>query len=123
MIQELSTQLLALKKEIAEIEERQSLEIDPKKEQLKMLQGKFIDALTAQGLKSIKTEQANFAIASRHGFKFINEIAAMKWAIKNKAISIDSRLAAQKLKDVEVLPDFIQKVESNYLTIKETIKK
>lgn len=123
MIQELSTQLLELKKEIAEIEEKQKAELDPKKAMLRTLQEKFIEALTSQGLKSIKTEQANFALASRVGFRFTNEIEAMKWAVKNKAISIDSRLAGQKLKDLEVLPDFIEKIESNYLTIKETIKK
>ena len=122
-IQELSSELLALKKEIKEIEERHSLELDPKKEQLANLQNLFIDALTTMGLKSIKTDTANFALASRTGFKFTNEIEAMKWAKENNAISIDRKLAGQVLKDLEQLPDFIEKVEQSYLTIKETTKK
>ena len=122
-IQELSSELLALKKEIKEIEDRHALELDPKKALLTKLQTVFIDELTKLGLKSIKTDTANFALASRTGFKFTNEIEAMKWAKKNNAVSIDKRLAGQVLKDLEQLPDFIEKVENNYLTIKETIKK
>lgn len=119
-IQELSKELLALKKEIKEIEERQAFEIDPKKMLLTTLQNNFIELLTASGLKSIKTDEANFSLASRVGFKFTNEVEAMKWAKKNDAVSIDKKLAGQVLKDLEVLPEFIEKVENNYLTIKES---
>jgi len=122
-IQELSTELLALKKEIKEVEERHALELDPKKIQLSALQSTFIDELTKLGLKSIKTDTANFALASRTGFRFTNEIEAMKWAVKNKAVSIDKRLMSQVLKDLKEMPKFIEKVEQNYLTIKETTKK
>jgi len=118
MITEISTQLLALKQEIAEIEERQKEELNPKKEMLKTLQEKFIEALTAQGLKSIKTEEANFSLASRKGYKFTNEIEARKWAIENNAYSVDSRLAGQVLAKLETLPDFVEQTETNYLTIK-----
>lgn len=122
-IQQLSTELLALKNEIKEIEERHALELDPKKALLTKLQTTFIDELTKMGLKSIKTDTANFALASRTGFKFTNEIEAMKWAKKNNAVSIDKRLAGQVLKDLEKLPAFIEKVEQSYLTIKENTKK
>lgn len=118
MITEISTQLLALRQEIAEIEERQKEELNPKKEMLKTLQEKFIEALTAQGLKSIKTEEANFSLASRKGYKFTNEIEARKWAVENNAYSVDSRLAGQVLAKLETLPDFVEKTETNYLTIK-----
>lgn len=122
-IQQLSTELLALKKEIKEIEERHAFELDPKKELLTKLQTAFIEQLTVSGLKSIKTEEANFSLASRTGFRFTNEVEAMKWAKKNNAVSIDKRLMGQVLKDLEKLPEFIEKVEQNYLTIKETTKK
>ena len=122
-IQELSSELLALKEEIKEIEERHALELDPKEALLTQLQTVFIDELTKLGLKSIKTDNGNFALASRTGFKFTNEIEAMKWAKENNAISIDRKLAGQVLKDLEKLPSFIEKVEQSYLTIKETTKK
>ncbi len=122
-IQELSAQLLSLKKEVKELDEKQKAEMAPKTVALSELQAKFLEELGKLGLKSIKTEQANFSIATRKGFNFINEIEAMKWAIKNRTISIDKKMAAQKLNELKKLPDFVSRVEQEYLTIKESTKK
>jgi hypothetical protein len=122
-IQELSAQLLKIKKEVKDMDERHKAEMAPMAVLLSDLQSNFLEELGKLGLKSIKTEEANFSLASRTGFKFTNEIEAMKWAKKNNAVSIDKRLAGQVLKDLEKLPSFIEKVEQNYLTIKESTKK
>lgn len=122
-IQELSAQLLKIKKEVKELEEQQKAEMAPKVVLLNDLQNNFLEELGKLGLKSIKTEEANFSIAKRHGFNFINEIEAMKWAIKNRTVSIDKRLAAQKLSELKKLPSFVTAVEKEYLTIKENTKK
>jgi predicted transcriptional regulator len=122
-IQELSAQLLKIKKEVKELDEKQKAEMAPMTVLLSDLQTKFLEELGKLGLKSIKTEQANFSIATRKGFNFINEIEAMKWAIKNRTVSIDKKMAAQKLNELKKLPNFVSRVEQNYLTIKETTKK
>jgi predicted transcriptional regulator len=122
-IQELSAKLLALKKEVKELDEKQKAEMAPKVVALSELQTKFMEELGKLGLKSIKTEEANFSIATRKGFNFINEIEAMKWAIKNRIVSIDKKMAAQKLNELKKLPEFVTRVEQNYLTIKEDTKK
>lgn len=120
MISQTAQELFALKNEIAEIEERQKAELDPKKELLAALQELLMKELGEQGLKSIKTDFANFSMASRKGFTFTDEVKARAWAIENNAYSIDRRLAAQVLKDAAEVPDFIQPVENFYLTIKPT---
>jgi predicted nuclease with TOPRIM domain len=120
MITEIAQQLLDIKKEVAEIEERHNEELKPKKSLLASLQQALIVELEKQGLKSIKTDLANFSLASRKGFTFTDEIRARQWAIETGAFSIDKRLAGQVLKDMTEMPDFIQATESNYLTIKET---
>lgn len=122
-IQELSAELLKIKKEVKELDEKQKAEMAPKVVLLSELQTKFIEELGKLGLKSIKTEQANFSIATKKGFNFINEIEAMKWAIKNRTVSIDKKMAAQKLNELAKLPKFVTKVEKEYLTIKESTKK
>lgn len=122
-ITETSMAILELQRELKQEEEIYKEKTDPKKHALDTLKGELIDKLTEQGLKSIKTADANFAIASRKGYSFNNEIEAMKWATKHKAVSIDKRLMAQKLKDMEKLPAFVKPIENNYLTIKETNKK
>jgi predicted transcriptional regulator len=121
-IQELSAQLLKIKKEVKELDEKQKAEMAPMTVLLSDLQNNFLEELGKLGLKSIKTEQANFSIATRKGFNFINEIEAMKWAIKNRTVSIDKKMAAQKLNELKKLPDFVNRVEQNYLTIKEATK-
>lgn len=121
-IQELSAQLLKIKKEVKELEEKHKAEIAPMTVLLSDLQNNFLEELGKLGLKSIKTEQANFSIATRKGFNFINEIEAMKWAIKNRTVSIDKKMAAQKLNELKKLPEFVTRVEQSYLTIKENTK-
>lgn len=121
-IQELSAQLLKIKKEVKEMDERHKAEMAPKAVALSELQAQFMEELGKLGLKSIKTEQANFSIATRKGFNFINEIEAMKWAIKNRTVSIDKKMAAQKLNELKKLPEFVTRVEQSYLTIKENTK-
>lgn len=122
-IQKLSAQLLSLKKEVKALDEKHKAEMAPKTVLLADLQSNFLEELGKLGLKSIKTEEANFSIATRKGFNFINEIEAMKWAIKNRTVSIDRKMAAQKLNELKTLPKFVTRVEQSYLTIKEVTKK
>ncbi len=118
MITDIAQQLFELKNEVKEIEDKQKAELAPKKEQLDKLQSALIEELTKNNLKSIKTETANFSMATRTGFNFVNEIEARKWAKENDAFSIDKRIAAQILAKQEELPEFVKKTETNYLTIK-----
>ena len=120
MITQIAQELFELKKEVKQIEDRQKEELEPKKSLLASLQQSLILELEKQGLKSIKTDFANFAMSSRKGFTFTDEIRARQWAIETGAFSVDKKLAAQVLKDAKELPDFIQPIETNYLTIKET---
>ena len=67
-IENLSFELLSLKKEIKEIKERQESELKPKEDQLAVLQETFVNGLKEMGLSSIKTANASFSLASRVGF-------------------------------------------------------
>lgn len=117
---ELLKELFDAKKEVAELEAKQKEELAPKKALVSSLQEAVIQELEKQGLKSIKTDYANFSMASRKGYSFTDEVRAREWAKETGAFSVDKRLAGQILKDMEELPDFIQQIENNYLTIKET---
>ena len=117
-LQQVSSELLALRNEVKAIEERQKEELEPKKKMLTDLQGKFIEMLQAQGMKSIKTDEANFALTTRKGYSVVNEAQARTWAKENNVFSIDKRLMAQKLKEVESIPDFLSETESVSLTVK-----
>lgn len=118
MIQETAQTLFNLKQEVSEIEARQKEELKEKKEALRLLQEKFIEQLTQEGLKSVKTEQANFSLAARKGYKVVSEPHALEWAKENNAVTIDKRLMGQVLKDLDEVPSFFEETESNYLTIK-----
>lgn len=126
MIQELSTQLLALRQEIKEIEERQKEELTPKKDLMNAVQSKLIEELTSAGMKSIKTEYANFAITTRKGYTVVDEVHALPWAVENNVYGINARLLAQKLKDMEKdeqeIPDFFKPVETLSMTVTATKK-
>lgn len=121
MIQELSTQLLALKQEVKEIEERQKEELAPKKELMNTVQAKLIEELTKVGMKSIKTDEANFAITTRKGYTVVDEVHALPWAVENKVYGINARLLSQKLKEMEKaeqeIPDFFRPVETLSMTV------
>jgi hypothetical protein len=117
-IKEVAKQLFTLRKEVKEIEEKHKNEIDPKKAQMAELQTLFISMLNEQGLKSIKTSDANFAITTRKGYTIVNEAQAREWVKENNIFGIDKTLLAQKLKQIETIPDFFEAVESQSLTVK-----
>ena len=114
----LAKELFSIKQEVAEIEKQQKEELAPKKKLLLDLQTRFVDELTQEGLKSIKTTEANFSLATRKAYKVTSEPHALKWAKENNAVSIDKRLVGQILKDLEEVPSFFEETETNYLTIK-----
>lgn len=118
MIQELSCELFQLRQEVKEITERHEAELAPKKAQMAQVQQAFIDELTKQGLKSIKTDDANYSLSTRKGFRVLSEAHAIAWAKENNAIAIDKRIMAQKLKDMDEVPDFFETTESQSLTVK-----
>jgi hypothetical protein len=117
---ETAKELFQKKEQLKQLKEDQKIAAAPLEEEVEALQEKLLEQMTNDGLKSIKTEFANFAITSRKGYTFTNEIEARKWAIDTGAFAVDKRIAAQKLKELETLPDFVSETESRYLTIKPT---
>ncbi|MFS4438587.1 hypothetical protein ACMA5I_10265 [Paracoccaceae bacterium GXU_MW_L88] len=115
-------QLLAVRNEIAELKEKQDIEMKPLKDLRDNLQEELIEDMKENGMRSVKTEHANFSIASRKGYAFVNEVEAMKWATEHRCTTIDKTRAAQELKKLETLPDFVEPVENEYISIKPVTK-
>jgi len=122
-ITETTMELLSLRTDLIQIESVHAEKIAPLKQKLEELKKDLVEKLNEQGLRSIKTADANFAITSKEGFRFLNEAKALTWGKKNNVVKLDSRMAAQKLKEMKKLPDFVETIAKDYLTIKETTKK
>ncbi len=111
--------LATIRHSIKTIEEESEKKLENLKLQRDELQLALLDELKKEGLSSIKTEDKDtYSIGSRKGISIKNEIGAMKWAMENRAVSIDKRLVAQMLKDVEHVPSCFEVVHSEFISIR-----
>lgn len=106
---------VALKAEIEKKTAQFNEEISGMKELKDRLQETISNKMKEMDMTSVKNSAGSFVVKSKKGFTFKNEIEAIKWASENGAMSIDRRLAAQKLNSLDVLPDFVEEVNTEYL--------
>jgi len=88
------------------------------------LQEVLIAELNKNELASIKVKSGDsFTKAIRRSVAVVNEVFALDWAKKNGAVKVDTTLAAQKLKEVETLPEGFSLVQSEYISVRKASKK
>ena len=124
IIKDKAEQLRVVRASITKIEEEAKEATTPLKNERDLLQEELLEALREAGVNSIKVDTGeSFARTPKRSLVVTNEAKAMYWAKENNAFSIDKRIVAQKLKDVEELPEGFEPRESFYISIRKPIKK
>ena len=102
------------------LEEEVKLKVDALKKERDELQEELIASLKKESLTTIKTSAGeSYTLAKRKGISIVNEIFALKWAMENRAVSINKILVAQKLKDAKEMPSGFEAVESEYISVRK----
>lgn len=116
-------QLRQVRQKIDVVKESTAAALKPLEDEREILQQELIGEFDKEGLSSIKTDDgATYAKAKREGVTITNEAYALGWAIENRAISINSRLVAQKLKDAKEIPAGFERVEVEYISVRSPKK-
>jgi len=112
-------QLAAIRAQISEIEAAAKAQTDALKTQREDLQLSLIADLKKEGLASIKTDAGeSYILSKRKGVNIINDALALRWAIENRAISIDRRMVATRLAKVEEMPQGFELVETEFISVR-----
>lgn len=100
--------------------EAQKKELESLEQERDLLQLQLIKDLKENNLASIKVSSGDtFTKAVRQGFEINDELRAIEWAIENRAVSVNRVIMAQKLKDVEEIPKWATKVETEYISVRK----
>lgn len=84
------------------------------------IQSELLADLRDVGLNSIKVANGtSYTRSVRKGVAIVTEPLALKWALANMAVRIDSRLVAQKLEKAAELPAGFERVESEFISIRK----
>ncbi len=122
-IKEKAEQLANLRREIKVIEEATDVALSEKKAQRDKLQDELLLAFEKEGLSSIKVAEGDtYARSTRKGVSIVDELRAFDWAYKNRAVTIDKRIVAQKLKDMKEVPNGFELVETAFISVRSAKK-
>lgn len=114
----LGQQLAELKATIAAKDAAHKEEMTKLRGEYRQMEEQMINQMLTLGTKTVRNDTGTFSIAKRTGLNFTDPTAALAWAKEHDAVSIDKRLAAQKMKDAGEYPSFVEEVEKNTLTVK-----
>lgn len=113
-------QLQALRTQIATIEEAAAQSVAGLKADRDRVQQELLEELKKQGLGSIKTSDGeSYTLSKRVGIAITLLPHALKWATENRCVSIDKRMAEQKLKTMSELPAGFERTEVEYISIRK----
>ncbi len=119
-ITEKAERLAELRAAINTLEEDAKKRVEGLKQERDAIQQELIDSLKKEGLATIKTSAGeSYTLAKRKGISIVNEIFALKWAMENRAVSINRILVAQKLKDAKEMPSGFEAIESEYISVRK----
>lgn len=119
-IQKKAEQLYALRQQINEREEKMRAEVEALKTARDALQDELVASLDDIGIKSIKvTSGDSFTLASRKGFRILNETRALAFAKEHNAVKVDSLALAKIIEKEEMKPDWAEAVESKYISVRK----
>lgn len=120
-ITEKAEKLYETRQIITELETESKKMIDRYKLIRDSLQDGLIGDLNKVGLKSIKTKSGEtYTKSVREGVAVVNEALAFQWALKNKAVQVDTRAAAQIIKEMKSPPAGFQKVETEFISVRKS---
>lgn len=122
-ITEKAERLYELRQLIAAKEAKVKEELDPLKAERDAMQTILVDDLKVVGLSSIKVASGEtYTKATKKGIAVIDEIKALRWAIRENAVKIDSVAATRLLRNATVMPEGIAAVETNYISVRKPVQ-
>ncbi len=117
-IKEMAEEYKRLKIQIEKVDEEHKLLTESSRIELEKLKEKLTESFTKTGLPSIRTSDDYLvSYGKRKGVAVTNELTAFKWAVENKAVKIDSRLAGQIIKEMKEIPKGFELVETGYILV------
>jgi hypothetical protein len=118
-IKENAEELANIRAAINLLEEATKAQTDGLKAKRDEIQLSLIADLKKGGLASIKTNSGeSYILSKRKGVNIVNDMLAMKWAIDNRAISIDRRIVATRLSKADEIPDGFELVETEFISVR-----
>jgi hypothetical protein len=118
-IKENAEELANIRAAINMLEEATKAQTDSLKAKRDEIQLSLIADLKKEGLASIKTNSGeSYILSTRKGVNIVNDMLAMKWAIDNRAISIDRRMVAAKLGKSDEMPDGFELIETEFISVR-----
>ncbi len=122
-IKEMAERYNVLKSSLEERDRKYNAEVQPDRDEMEALKQKLIESFKKTGLPSIRTsDDALISYAKKPGILVTNTMFALKWAMQNQAIQIDKKIAAQIIKELADAPPGFERVESEYLSVKNKNK-
>lgn len=116
--------LYDLRQAISKKEEENKIELDALKAERDAIQQLLLNDLNKNNLSSIKVKNGDsFIRQTRDSIEVTNEVSALRWAMKNMAISINKTMVAQKLKSIDTVPEGFQVVKSEFISVRKSTKK
>lgn len=120
LIREKAEKLRELRDTINGIEERQKEETSALKGERDTVQAELLEMLQVNELASIKVSTGDtYSIGKRKGVRVTNEMVALKWAIENRAVSIDARAVAERLKTEKEMPAGFEPFETEFISVRK----
>ncbi len=112
--------LYQLRQAISEKEEANRKELDVMKLDRDTVQAELLAELKKNDLASIKVGSGDsFIRQSRKSLDVVSEAHALKWAMDNRAVSINKIIAMQKIKDLEEVPPGFDVVETEFISVRK----
>lgn len=119
-IKEKSERLYQVRRELAALDEAHKKATEGLNIEKDVLQREVIEEMEAIGVASLKVSSGDtFTKAIRRSVAVTNPLVGLVWAKENNAVSIDSRLIAQKVKDGVTLPDAFEVRETPYISVRK----
>ncbi len=120
---ETADKLYEIRQRISELEEAKKIEVDALKTERDAIQAVLLADLQKNDLSSIKSRAGDsFSRQTRKSIEIISEPHALKWAIDNRAVSVNKLVVNQLLKDVKEVPPCFEIVESEFISVRKSKK-
>lgn len=119
-MQKTGEDLYKIRQVIAEKEEQNKRELETLKLERDTMQSVLLSDMNKNGLLSLKLESGDsFFKGTRKGVDITNELLAFKWALDQKAVSINKTIVAQILKESKNIPPGFVLVDSEFIGIRK----
>jgi hypothetical protein len=116
--------LRSLRESINAREAEMKAELDAMKTERDALQATLLADMQKHKMLSVKVESGeSFIRGKRQSIEIVSEMGALKWALEHKAVGVDKRLVAQKLKGAKEIPNCFELVESEFISARKPTAK